>query len=251
MASAFDAYRDRYADMSMTRTGGVLEVRLHGDGGPAVWSERFHREAGDAFRAIGADPENHVVILTGTGAEFLHREHFTTRASTPGAWDKIRREGLRLVEDLLAIEAPVIAAVNGPATIHCELALLSDIVLCSEDAYFEDAPHLPQGIVPGDGMHVLWPLLLGMNRGRHFLLTGGRLEAAEAVRLGVAAEVMPGDRLLARAHALAAELDRKHPLALRHTRIATTLPIRRAVHDWLGYGLALEALAAVEMRLPS
>ena len=61
--------------------------------------------------------------------------------------------------------------------------LLCDIVLASDDAVFQDAPHYPEGLVPGDGVHVLWPLLLGMNRGRYFLLTGEKLSAKQALCL--------------------------------------------------------------------
>jgi len=49
----------------------------------------------------------------------------------------------------------MIAAVNGPALIHAELALLCDIVLASETAVFQDLPHFPSGLVPGDGVHVV------------------------------------------------------------------------------------------------
>ena len=51
----------------------------------------------------------------------------------------------------------MIAAVNGPALIHAELAVLCDIVLAAETAEFQDAPHFPMGLVPGDGVHVVWP----------------------------------------------------------------------------------------------
>lgn len=51
------------------------------------------------------------------------------------------------------------------------------LVIASDTATFQDAPHFPNGIVPGDGVHIVWPLLLGPNRGRYFLLTGQRLSA--------------------------------------------------------------------------
>jgi enoyl-CoA hydratase/carnithine racemase len=54
-------------------------------------------------------------------------------------------------------------------------------------------------VVPGDGMHIVYPLLLGMNRGRYFLLTGQTLNAQKALELGLVAEVLPPDKLLGRA----------------------------------------------------
>ena len=86
--------------------------------------------------------------------------------------------------NLLEIEVPVIGAVNGPATIHAEIPVMSDIVLASQTATFQDAPHFPRGVVPGDGVHVVWPLLLGQNRGRYFLLTGQTLSAHRGNGLG-------------------------------------------------------------------
>ena len=122
---------------------------------------------------------------------------------------------------------PTIAAVNGPANLHSELALLSDIVLCTPDTFFQDAGHFPINIVPGDGSHVIWPLPLGPHRGRYFLLTGQELPAQEALRIGVVGEVVDSEELLPRAYAIAGELLRR-AVVLRKTRLALTLSLRRA-----------------------
>jgi len=142
---------------------------------------------------------------------------------------------------------PIIGAVNGPALIHAEIPVMSDIVPASENATFQDAPHFPRGVVPGDGVHVIWPLLLGQNRGRYFLLTGQTLSAKEAQELGVVAEVLPPDRLLPRAWELAERLAEKPDLTLRYSRVAVTLQLKRQMQDMLGYGLAIEGLAAVDV----
>ena len=149
--------------------------------------------------------------------------------------------------NLLEIEVPIIGAVNGAALIHAEIPVMSDIVLASENATFEDAPHFPRGVVPGDGVHVIWPLLLGQNRGRYFLLTGQTLSAKEARELGVVAEVLPRDRLLPRTWELAEQLAEKADLTLRYIRVAMTLKLKRQMQDMLGYGLAIEGLAAVDV----
>ena len=61
---------------------------------------------------------------------------------------------------------------------------MGDIVLASEDAYFQDASHFPRGQVPGDGQHVIWSFLAGHNRARYFLLTGMKLGAAGGQGVG-------------------------------------------------------------------
>jgi enoyl-CoA hydratase/carnithine racemase len=163
---------------------------------------------------------------------------------TPEKWDTIYFHGKRLLTSLLDIEVPVIAAVNGKATVHAELAVLSDIVLAADTAVFADAPHFRFGTVPSDGVHVIWPLLLGPNRARYFLLTGQRIGAEEAQRLGVVAEVLPADQVLDRAWELARELARQPVTTLRYTRVAMTQELKRHVLDGVGHGLALEGLGA-------
>ncbi len=246
MKADFEHYSLRYPHVRMQRdASGVLELALHSEGGPLVWGDGPHSELGYCFADVACDPENRVVILTGTGDEFIARlDQSWTGAMTPGKWDKIYFHGKRLLENLLAIEVPVIAAVNGPARVHAELAVLSDVVLASEDALFQDAPHFRHGTVPGDGVHVVWPLLLGPNRGRYFLLTGQKLSAREAQALGVVAEVLPRAELMPRARALAAELARQPTLTLRLARVAMTQVLKRMVLDHVGPGLALEGLGA-------
>ena len=58
------------------------------------------------------------------------------------------------MQRLLELETPIVAAVNGPATVHSEYALLADIVVASEDATFMDKPHLGFNIIPWDGIQV-------------------------------------------------------------------------------------------------
>ena len=125
-------------------------------------------------------------------------------------------------------------------------ALLCGIVLAAETAQFQDSAHFNSEVVPGDGMHIVYPLLLGMNRGRYFLLTGQTLDAAQALQLGLVAEVLPVDKLLGRAWELADDLVRKPTLLLRYTRLLFTEYLRRQMHDLLGYGLGMELLALGE-----
>ena len=164
-------------------------------------------------------------------------------------WDRTYWEGKHLLMNLLDIEVPMIAAVNGPALRHSELPLLCDIVLASNEAAFQDSGHFVNGLIPGDGMHVIYPMLLGLNRGRYFLLTGQTIEAQEALTLGLVNEVMPREDLLPRAWTLAEQLAQESDLVRRYTRVLMTQYIKRMMHEILGYGLALEGLGSVDTML--
>ena len=244
----FKDYVNKYANIRMERRDGILQITFHTDGGSLKWSAPTHREFPEAFYDIGTDAENKIIIMTGQGDNFL-AELGTPRPARGKArdWDKMYREGKRLLMNLLNVEVPMIAAINGPALLHAEMALLCDIVLASETAAFQDFPHFPGGSVPGDGVHVVWPLLLGLNRGRYFLLTGQKLSAQEALKLGLVSEVLPKEQLLARAWELAEELAKKPPLTLRYTRVALTEYLKRHMQDLLGYGLALQGLSTLDM----
>ena len=238
-------YAGRYQNAKLTRSGkGVLEVVLHTDDGPLQWSESAHRELPMLFADIAADPGNRVVVITGTGDVFctrLAREGWPDQAWSTLA-DKMLVEGTRLLENLLSITVPVIGVVNGPAKVHGELVAMSDIVLASDTAMFSDI-HLENGFATGDGAHIFWPMVLGPNRGRHFLLTGQEVSAEEALRLGVVQELLPHDKVLDRARDIAHRLAEHSTLSLRGSKIAMAQEIRRRLIDQLALGLSLETRA--------
>jgi enoyl-CoA hydratase/carnithine racemase len=244
----FDDYQKKYSHIRIERQDGILQITFHTEGGVLKWSGPSHEQLGYAFADIARDHENKVVIMTGTGDAFCAEIDMQGFGRfTPEIWDHVYKDGKHLLMNLLDIEVPVIAAVNGPALIHAEIAVLSDIVIASDNAEFQDAPHFPNGLVPGDGVHIVWPLVLGVNRGRYFLLTGQKLSAREAQTLGVVSEVVPRERLLNRAREIAGEIVKRPTLATRYARVAMTQQLKRAMLDNLGYGLALEGLGALSV----
>ncbi len=247
--SRFDAYRDGFPNARLTRSkAGVLEVVLHTDGSTLIFNGHTHEQFVDLFHAIGSDPENRVVILTGSGDAFMETispdgfDFFT-----PRGYDKIYREGKKVLMNILDIEVPLIAAINGPVRLHSEYVLLADIVLASPSTVFQDRPHFEFGIVPGDGVHLLWQEVIGTGRGRYFILTRQELDAQTAREWGAVNEIVPADKLLARAREIAEGLAKLPPLTTRYTRIALTQKLRRIVDEGVGYGLALEGISAADV----
>src|SRR5467141_1506704 len=245
----FDGYRDSFPNARLTRSkSGVLEVALHTDGGTLVFNGHTHEQFVDLFHAIGADPDNRVMILTGSGEAFV--ESISPKGFdffSPVGYDKIYREGKKVLMNILDIEVPVIAGVNGPVRLHSEYILLADIVLATPSTVFQDKPHFEFGIVPGDGVNLLWPEVIGSIRGRYFILTRQLLDAPTAKDWGVVNEIVPADRLLARAHEIADGIAALPPLTSRYTRIALTQKLRRIVDGGVGYGLALEGISAADV----
>ena len=246
-----DQYANQYENIRFERNDGILQATFHTNGGPLQWGAGPHEEFPRAFADIGSDRANRVIIITGTGDAFSGPQGTAAGAPkrAPQEWDRTYWEGKRLLSNLLDIEVPMIAAVNGPALRHSEIPLLCDIVLAADTAAFQDSGHFMSNLVPGDGVHVVYPMLLGTNRGRYFLLTGQSIAADEALRLGLVSEVLPPDALLPRAWELARQVAQKSDLVLRYTRVATTQHIKRQMQDLLGYGLALEGLGSADSLL--
>ena len=249
LQTGFASYRDRYANIALERDErGVLLVRFHTGGGHFVWSEQSHEELGDCFARIGADRGNRVVVLTGTGDVWCEEIDFASFSlGNPSEWDHTFFDGRKLLGNLLDIEVPVISAINGPARMHPEIPVMSDIIIASETTLFQDAPHFIGGIVPGDGAHVVWTHVLGPNKGRHFLLMGEEMGAEEALARGVVGEVVAPDKVLDRALEIAAIFAGKTDLALRYSRVVLTQRYKRLMDEGLSLGLGLEALAAVDL----
>jgi enoyl-CoA hydratase/carnithine racemase len=251
MTATQPAYFTKYENLNFKRDeNGILEVRMHTNDGPFVFTGQTHREFPDAFYDISRDRDNRVVILTGTGDSWMAQIDFNSLGdvTNPREWDKTFWEGKKVLQNLLDIEVPMITAVNGPALLHTEYILTTDIVLASENAVFQDMPHLNAGIVPGDGVHVLWPMVLGPSRGRYFLLTQETLTAKQAYELGVVNEVLPSSKLMDRAWELARQLAKQPTLTLRYTRVALTQRMKRLVNEGIGYGLAMEGITATDLR---
>ena len=248
---AFADYAERFETIRMRREDGILEMTLHTDGGSLRWSRLPHRELEEAFLEVGRDRENQVIILTGTGEEFSGpapemQANLKAHNQSPRDWGELGWEAKHLHFNMLAIDAPMIGAVNGPALRHAELPVMCDIVLASETAAFQDSAHFVGGLVPGDGVHIVFPLLMGTNRGRYFLLTGQKLSAHEAKEYGLVNEVLPADQLLPRAWEHARNIMKLPELNRRYTRTLITEALRRQFNELLPYGLALEGLALVK-----
>ena len=193
------------------RQGSVFQVTLNRPKANAI-DVATSRELGDVFAGFRDDPELRVAIITGGGDKFF----------CPG-WDlKAAAEGEAVdsdygvggfggLQELPDLNKPVIAAVNG---ICCggglEWALSADIILAAEHATFA-LPEINSGTI-ADAATLKLPKRIPWHIAMELLFTGRWMDAPEAHRWGLVNEVIPLDRLLERAHELAATLAEGPPL---------------------------------------
>jgi enoyl-CoA hydratase len=230
--------------ITVANDGPVRIVTLNNPEQMNAFSDPMHDEFARLWGSITADVDARAVVLTGAGRAFSTGgsiddfEHYRTDF---GARRKTLQNARRLVEDMLNLHLPVVAAVNGPAIgLGCTLATLCDIVFVDESTFFAD-PHVTVALVAGDGSAVTWPFLTSMLRVKQYLLTGDRIPAQVAVDLGLANFAVPATSLLADATAFAQRLAALPPQAVQDTKLVLNQLLRQAAVTVLGYGLAAES----------
>lgn len=205
-----------------------------------------------AWRQLRDRSELRVAVLTGTGADAfcagadLRSVGAFYRSLTPA--ERLARAeiepGLGGLTRNLNVWKPVIAAVNG----YClaggfELAMACDIRIASETASF-GLPEVTRGIVPGAGGTQRLPRLAPLGGALEMILTGERISAAEAYRLGIVNRVVPAADLVPAALALAERIAGNAPLAVQAAKQA----VHRGLHLGLDEALRLEQLLAEPVR---
>jgi enoyl-CoA hydratase/carnithine racemase len=245
-------YKKQFAEhLIMERKNGILQVRMHTNGGPFKWCFQAHQALEEAWSVIGHDRENELLILTSTDPYWVGKfdcEAFgeTEANYTPDThYDALYRGCTKLVENFIFdIDIPTIAAINGPG-LHWEFALLSNVTLCTPDFVLRD-DHFKGGVVPGDGMSLCLQGLLGIKRAASMMYTLKSIDAKTCLDWGVVNEVIPRDKLLGRAWGIAEEIMKQPRVVRRLTSQLLRRPWKRLLvddfqvhvgHEMYGYAL--------------
>lgn len=150
------------------------------------------------------------------------------------------REARQIVDNLLDCEKPVISAVRGYAMgLGATVALLCDVVVAGQGATFADT-HVQMGIGAGDGGQVIWPLLLGPNRAKYYLMTGERLPAERAYEMGLVNFVVEEDEVMTKALEVAQRLAQGPTLAISASKVPINKFIKMVSNLVLPLSLNLE-----------
>ena len=195
----------------------------------------------ESFERLARDSSVRAIIVTGAGdrAFIAGADIAEMKDKGPSEALAFARLGQAVCSAIDAAPQPVIAAINGYALGGgCEIALACDIRLASETAVLGQ-PEVTLGVPPGWGGTQRLPRVIGPGLARELIYTGRRVGAQEALRIGLVNAVYPPGELLERARALAADIARNAPVAVRLSKEA----IRRGLDVDLETGLALEAQA--------
>jgi enoyl-CoA hydratase len=207
----------------------AVDDLLHGELAE-LFAELKHEETARAILLMGATR----AFSVGGDLQWLPELRSVERL------DRLRRHAKQMIWDLLDVEQPIVAAVNGPAVgLGASLALLCDVIVMADTAVIAD-PHVQVGLVAGDGGAAIWPLLLGPARAKQYLLTGDPVSATEADRIGLVNEVVPAADVGERGRWWARRLAAGPPLAVRGTKQAVNAQVKRALLDSFDLSTALE-----------
>lgn len=242
--TTFEEYSERFKNyFSMKRENGIIEVRHHKldePDEPATWRYGIHKGWGQLAKLIGQDPENEVLIMTGTGDAFLTgmdpktmKAHFDKRYEDPTAYldtmYPMYRDGSDLLYNMVFdLHIPTISAINGPSVGHTEFALMTDMTLCTPQTSFHDG-HFSAGVVPGDGQHLVFNYLCGYKRANYMAYMGKSVSAQKALELGIVNEVVELKDLLPRAWEMARTIMKQDRVVRRLTHDMIREPLRRTL----------------------
>jgi enoyl-CoA hydratase/carnithine racemase len=247
-------YFEKFQNLVLSRDeDGVLLMRFHTDGGPIVFTGQAHQDLPEVLEEIALDPQNKALVLTGTGDSFMGQIDGPSLGEIfkPLTWEKTRSEGARVLQRFLDLPMPMVGVANGPALIHSEYLLLSDIHVASERATYGDYPHPAFGLTGGDGVHVVWEEIAGTARAKWLLWTGESIDAQTALQWGVVNEVVPHDRAVDRGIEIAKALAAKPALYRTMQKQTLNMNLRRRIVTDVPFGMALEGLTAADQAYQS
>jgi len=244
----FEDYREKYAThFKLERRNGILQVQMHTKGGPVMYGLPIHNAWSQLWLDIGNDPDNEVLIFSGTGDKWIggFDPDFAAQSlhemPADAFYDQIYADATKLLEAFIFnIDIPTIACINGSG-LHTEFALLCDITLCAEHAELFD-PHFKFNLVPGDGQGLTFQELMGPKRAAYFLYTSDKITAQLAKEMGLVNEVLPLDRLLPRAWEIAEKIMQKPRTIRRLTSAVLRRQWKRRLVEDLGFHIAHELL---------
>jgi enoyl-CoA hydratase len=239
----------RYECLKVEKEGKLAIVTLNQPETGNRIAHRFHVELQDIWADLARDRDLNAVLLQGAGKYFSVGGNVKGMLERPGGDVFEEGEmmepsgGRRIVQNLLDCELPVVCAINGDCIgLAATVALLCDITVIAESARICD-PHVKIGLVAGDGGAVIWPLLVGPNRAKEFLMRGTLIKGPDAARMGLVNHLAPDAEVYARARAIAEELAAGPTWAIRWTKLSVNKQLKDQFNLIMDTSYALEMMS--------
>jgi enoyl-CoA hydratase len=238
----------KYKSLKVHTEDRVATVSINRPDARNAINREIHMELDDIWLELAVDPSIDVIILTGEGQAFSAGGDLKRLAERAGTEEgaqfalALPGSGRRLLANILDVQKPIIAAINGDAIgLGATLALFCDITVMSEVARIGD-PHVRVGVSAGDGGAIVWPLLVGPSRAKEYLMRGMLATGTEAARINLVNYAVPQTEVLPLALKIANELTHLPPWAVRFTKASINIPLRQQFNLYMDASLAYEAL---------
>jgi len=204
--------------------------------------DQLHRQLGEVWRQIDADPSVNAAILTGAGANFSAGGDFTLIKNMIADFEtrtRVWKEARDLVYNVINCSKPIVSAMRGAAVGAGLVAgLLADVSIAAKDCRIIDG-HTRLGVAAGDHAAIIWPLLCGMAKAKYYLLLCEPVQGEEAERIGLVSLAVDDSELDGKAVEVAVRLAEGAQTAIRWTKYA--------LNNWLRQmGPAFDASLALE-----
>jgi enoyl-CoA hydratase len=256
---------DRYASfdaLTFDRPApGVLRITIDTPGRMNAVDSAKHRALADVWPVVDADPDTRVVLVRGAGGTFSaggDLDMIEAMLDDEAVRAETMREARDLVLNLVDLTKPVVSAIDGVAVgAGLAVALLADVSIAARSARLIDG-HTKLGVAAGDHAVLLWPLLCGLAKAKHLLLTCDPVTGEDAERIGLVSMVVDDELLHQTAQDVASRLAQGSQPALRATKSSLNQWLRAAIpafeaslaHEFLGFtgSDAREGLTALRER---
>jgi len=206
----------KYKNLLLSIQEGVAIIKMNRPERLNALNTETILELEDLIESLGKDDNVRVIIITGEGKAFVAGADIAEmRDMTPWQAREFAKRGQRVLAKIENLEKPVIAAINGFALGGgCELALACDIRIASQDAKLGQ-PEVGLGLIPGFAGTQRLSRLCGVGVAKELIFSGDMVDAQESLRIGLVNKVVPKDKLMEEAMALAKKIVSKGPLAIK------------------------------------
>ena len=238
---------ETYEGLNIRKEGRVLHAALNNPAKKNALTSTMIQDLHRLWTEVDEDDDVYVVVLSGEGNAFCAGVDLSSLSKRSGPEAaRERRFSVKGPRDtfwrMLDCETPIISKVRGPAYgLGVNICLGADIVIADESARFCDS-HVKNGIAPGDGGAVLWPLLIGFHRAKEYIMLGEPMTGRQAADMGLINHCVPEADLDSFVDAMAEKLANGAPLAIAFAKLSVNVMLKQLMAGAFETSMAYDML---------